>query len=99
MTKRENTHHILDSTNKLAILITPNKALLYIANFFTSIYPMELKFELDTALTVKCISAVALGFTKVFIGLANTQLAIANALVLLAIIFVLFGQCIAPKKE
>jgi hypothetical protein len=61
---------------------------------------MELKFELDTALTVKCISAVAcaLGFTKVFIMLENTQLAIANALVLLAIIFVLCGQIPAPKK-
>ncbi len=61
---------------------------------------MELKFELDTALTVKCISAVAcaLGFMKVSIVLKNTQLAIANALVLLAIIFVLFGQCPTPKK-
>jgi hypothetical protein len=61
---------------------------------------MELKFELDTTLTVKCISAVActLGFTKVSIALANAQLVIANALVLLAIIFVLFGQCPAPKK-
>jgi len=54
---------------------------------------MELKFELDTALTVKCISAVAsaIGFIKVSIALENAQLAIANALVLLAIIFVLFG--------
>jgi hypothetical protein len=61
---------------------------------------MELKFEVDTALTVKCISAVmcALGFTKVSIVLENAQLAIANALVLLAIIFVLFGQCPASKK-
>jgi hypothetical protein len=62
---------------------------------------MELKFELDTTLTVKCISAVAcapLGFTKVSIVLKNAQLAIANALVLLAIIFVLFGQRHAPKK-
>jgi hypothetical protein len=92
VTKRENTDHILDSTHKLAILITSNKALLYTANFFTSIYLMELKFELDTALTVKCISAVpcTLGFTKVSIVLENSQLTIANALVLLAIIFVLF---------
>ncbi len=65
VTKRNNIDHNQDSTYKLAILITSNKALLYIANFFTSIYPMELKFELDAALTVKCISAVAcaLGFT------------------------------------
>ncbi len=61
---------------------------------------MELKFELNTALTVKCISAVAcaLGFTKVSIMLENAQLANANALVLLAIIFMLFGQRPAPKK-
>jgi hypothetical protein len=61
---------------------------------------MELKFELDTALTVKCISAVAcaLGFTKVSILLENAQLEIAHALALLAIIFVLFGQRPAPKK-
>jgi hypothetical protein len=61
---------------------------------------MGLKFELDTALTVKCISAVvcALGFTKVSIALKNTQLAIADALVLLAIIFVLFGKSPEPKK-
>jgi hypothetical protein len=61
---------------------------------------MELKFELSTALTVTCISAVACtyGFTKVSIMLENSQLAIANALVLLAIIFVLIGQCPTPKK-
>jgi hypothetical protein len=61
---------------------------------------MQLKFELDTALTVKCISAVvcALGFPKVSIMLKNAQLAIAKALVLLAIIFMLFGQCPAPEK-
>jgi hypothetical protein len=54
---------------------------------------MELRFELDTALTMKGISAVAcaLGFMKVSIVLANAQLAIANALVFLSIIFVLFG--------
>jgi hypothetical protein len=61
---------------------------------------MELKFELNTALTVKCIFAIAcaLGFTKVSIALENAQFGIANALVLLAVIFVLFGQCPAPKK-
>ncbi len=61
---------------------------------------MELKLELDTALTVKCISAVAcaLGFAKVSIVLKNSQLAIANTLNLLTIIFVLFGQRPAPQK-
>jgi hypothetical protein len=61
---------------------------------------MELKCELDTALTVKCISAVAcaLGFRKIFIVLENAQLAIANASVFLAIIFMPFGQCPSPKK-
>jgi hypothetical protein len=84
----------------MAILNTSNKALLYIANFFTAIYYLELKFELDTALIVKCISSVtcALGFMKVSIVLENAQLAIAKALVLLAIIFVLFGQRPASKK-
>jgi hypothetical protein len=55
---------------------------------------MELMVKFNTALTVKCISAVtsAVGFTKVSIALENTQLAITNALVLLAIIFVLFSQ-------
>jgi hypothetical protein len=62
---------------------------------------MELKFELDTALTVKCISAVAtaIRFTKVSIALGNTQLAIANTLLLLAIIFMLFGQQYTPKNK
>jgi len=52
-------------------------------------------------LTVKCISAVAsaIGFTKVSIALENAQLAIANALVLLTIIFVLFSQRYPPKKK
>jgi hypothetical protein len=61
---------------------------------------MELKFELDTALIVKCISAVvcALGFTKVSIAIKNAQLAIANTLFLLVIIFMLYGQHPAPKK-
>ena len=61
---------------------------------------MELKFELNTPLTVKCISAVAcaLGFTKVSIMLENAQLAIANTLFLLVIIFMLYGQHPAPKK-
>ncbi len=61
---------------------------------------MELKVELNTALTVKCISAVAcaLRLIKVSIALENAQLSIANALVLLAIIFVLFGQRPTPKK-
>ncbi len=100
VTKRENTDHILDSTHKLAILITSNKAHLYIANFFMSIYSMELKIELDNALTVKCISAVVctLGFTKVSIVLENAQLAIANDLVLLTIIFLFFGQRPTPEK-
>ncbi len=59
---------------------------------------MELKFELNTALAVKCIFAVvcSLRFTKVSISLENAQLAIVNTLVLFAIIFVLFRQCPAP---
>ncbi len=59
---------------------------------------MELKFELNTALTVKCISAVACGlsFRKVSITFEKAQLAIANALVLLTIIFMHFRQHLAP---
>jgi hypothetical protein len=49
---------------------------------------------------MKCISAVAcaLDFTKVSIALKNSQLAIANALALLAIIFMLLGQRPVLKK-
>jgi hypothetical protein len=43
--------------------------------------------------------ASAIGITKVSIALENAQLAIANALVLLAIIFVLFSQRYTPKKK
>ncbi len=58
-------------------------------------------FELNTALTVTCISAVAsaIGSTKVSIALENAQLAIGNTLVLPAIICVLFGQEYTPKKK
>jgi hypothetical protein len=61
---------------------------------------MELKFELNNSLIVKYISTVAcaLGITKVCIALENAQLAIANASILLAIIFMLFGQRSTPKK-
>jgi hypothetical protein len=86
----------------LAILITSNKALTRIANFFIPITEMELTFELDTALTVKCITAVAcaLGLTKtkVSIALENAQLVLATALALLAITLLLFGSCPTPKK-
>jgi hypothetical protein len=62
---------------------------------------MELKFEHDNALTVKCISAVAsaIGITKVSIALENSQLAITNALVLLAIIFVLFWPTLHTQEK
>ena len=61
---------------------------------------MERKFELDTALTAKCIPAVSAiaGLTFMSTMLKSEQLALANAIVLLAIIFVLFGQRPAPKK-
>jgi hypothetical protein len=56
---------------------------------------MELRFELNTALTVK---SCALEFVEDSIVLENSQLAIANTLVLLIIISVLFGQLPTPKK-
>jgi hypothetical protein len=54
---------------------------------------MELKFELDTRLTVLCVIPVACayGHAAVSIVLNSIPLAFVNAIVLLAIIFVLFG--------
>jgi len=54
---------------------------------------MELKFELDTRLTVSCVVAVALayGLVTVSIVLNSVLLAISNAVILLLILFVLFG--------
>ena len=45
---------------------------------------MELKFELDTRLTVSCVVAVS-------IALDSVLLAFGNAVILLLILFVLFG--------
>ena len=54
---------------------------------------MELKFELDTRLTVSCIVAAvcSYGFVTVSISLNSVTLAFANAFILLLIVFVLFG--------
>ena len=54
---------------------------------------MELKFELDTRLTVSCVVAVALayGLVTVSIALDSVLLAFGNAVILLLILFVLFG--------
>ncbi len=54
---------------------------------------MELKFELDTQLTVSCVVAVALayGLLTVSIALDSVLLAFGNAVILLLILFVLFG--------
>jgi hypothetical protein len=54
---------------------------------------MELKFELDTRLTVSCVVAVALayGLLTVSIGLDSILLAFGNAVILLLILFVLFS--------
>ncbi len=49
---------------------------------------MELKFELDTRLTVSC---VAYGLLTVSIALDSILLAFGNAVILLLILFVLFG--------
>jgi hypothetical protein len=62
----------------------------------TRIFPlslMELKFELDTRLTVSCVVAVALayGLVNVSIALDSVLLAFGNAVILLLILFVLFG--------
>ena len=47
---------------------------------------MELKFELDTRLTVSCVVALS-----VSIALDSILLAFGNAVILLLILFVLFG--------
>ena len=54
---------------------------------------MELKFELDTRLTVSCVVAVAsaYGLLTVSIALDSVLLAFGNAVILLFILFVLFG--------
>ena len=54
---------------------------------------MELKFELDTQLIVSCVVAVALvyGLVTVSIALDSILLAFGNAVILLLILFVLFG--------
>ena len=54
---------------------------------------MELKFELDTRLTVSCVVAVAsaYGLLTVSIALESIPLAFGNAIILLLILLVLFG--------
>ena len=54
---------------------------------------MELKFELDTRLTVSCVVAVesAYGLLSVSIALDSILLAFGNAVILLLILFVCFG--------
>ncbi len=54
---------------------------------------MEFKYELNTRLTVSCVVAVALayGLVTVPIALDSVLLAFGNAVILLLILFVLFG--------
>ncbi len=54
---------------------------------------MELKFKLDTQLTVSRVVAVAsaYGLVTVSIAIASVLLAFGNAVILLLILFVLFG--------
>jgi hypothetical protein len=54
---------------------------------------MELKFELDTRLTVSCVVAVASAYSLVSVSIAinSVLLAFGNAVILLLILFVLFG--------
>jgi hypothetical protein len=54
---------------------------------------MELKFKLDTRLIVSCVVAVAsaYGLLSVSIALDSILLAFDNAVILLLILFVLFG--------
>jgi hypothetical protein len=54
---------------------------------------MELKFELNTQLTVSCVVAVvsAYGLVTVSIALDSVLFVFGNAIILLLILFVLFG--------
>ena len=54
---------------------------------------MELKFELDTQLTVSCVVAVfsVFGLVTVLIAIDSVLLAFGNAVIHLLILFVLFG--------
>ena len=54
---------------------------------------IELKFELDTRLTISCVVAVALayGLVTILIALDSVLLAFGNAVILSLILFVLFG--------
>ncbi len=54
---------------------------------------MELKFELDTHLTVSCVVAVASAYGLVTVSIAHDSilLVFGNAVILLLILFVLFG--------
>ena len=54
---------------------------------------MELKFELDIRLTVSCVVAdkSAYGLVTVSIAIDSVLLAFENAVILLLILFVLFG--------
>ena len=61
---------------------------------------MELKFELDTRLTVSCVVAVAsaYGLLSVSIALDSVLLAFGNAVILSLILFVLFGVERTPGR-
>jgi hypothetical protein len=78
VTKRNNTDQNLDKLINWQYLLPPIKLLLfYILSKLLQLHQsMELKFELETALTVKCISIVAsaVGFTKVTIALETPSL-------------------------
>ena len=54
---------------------------------------MELKFELDTQLTISCMVAVASAYSLVTVSIAldSILLAFGNAVILLLILFILFG--------
>jgi hypothetical protein len=56
---------------------------------------MELKFELDTRLTVSCVVAVASAYGLVTVSIAHDSILLAFRndviLILLLILFVLFG--------
>jgi hypothetical protein len=62
---------------------------------------MEIKFQLETEKVAKAAIAISAfyGLGQVSKGTMYPQLALANAIALIAIIAILYGPCLAPKAK
>jgi hypothetical protein len=61
---------------------------------------MEIKLKLDTKQTVKAAIAITAAYRLCQVSESTKfpQLAAANAFALIAIVTILYGPCLAPKK-